>query len=211
MVKQPKKEKKISSDNFLEAFRDLGTNFVDTFKNDVVKGTGKRMIDALTENQKQDNDFSLTPGSKDFSDSSFLFQKESDLEKKYQRQIGQQIEIVKKEEKLLWSKENRETKLQVQALQQEIQQLVKASDNLAKEIEIASFQLPPETGKYHINFFERLRNLIRALRSKIQESSLWLAEWNKKAKRRNYYWGQVKKSGTKFMLSSDRQVATQTG
>jgi len=209
MTKQPKREKKFSSDSFLEAFRDLGSNFVDSFKNDVVKGTGKGIMNTLTGNQKPSSGSSSVTEKNNFSD--FLFQKEADLEKKYQRQARWQSEIAKKQEQIIYTRQDREIQLQVKALQQEIQQLTKASEQLSKEAEIASFNLPPEVGAYHLTFFERLRNLIKALKSKIQESSFWLAEWNKKAKKKNYYWGQFKKSGSKFLLSSDRNVATQTG
>jgi len=192
MAKNFKQNKKsFSSDSFLEAFRDLGNNVADTFM-------GKNTSSPSTFNNE-------------FNDSPDFYQKESELEKKYQRQARWQSEIAKKEEHVLFSRADQETKLHVQALQQEIHQLAKATNELAKEVEIASFQMPSEAGTYHINFFEKLRNLIKSLRNKIQESSMWLAEWNKKAKKKNFYWGQAKKHGTTFTLSSDRQVATQTG
>ena len=208
MIKNLKQNKKsFSSDSFLEAFRDLGNNAVDTFKNDVVRKTAKDIGGTFMGS----NVSSPSISGSEFNDFPDIYQKESELEKKYQRQARWQAEIAKKEEHVLFSRTDRETKLHVQALQQEIHQLAKATNELAKEAEIASFQIPSEAGTYHISFFEKLRNLIKSLRSKIQESSMWLAEWNKKAKKKNFYWGQFKKSGTNFMLSGDRQVATQTG
>lgn len=208
MIKNLKQNKKsFSSDSFLEAFRDLGNNAVDSFKNDVVKKTAKDISSAFTGS----NISSPGTSGNEFNDFPDIYKKESELEKRYQRQARWQAEVSRKEEHVLFSRADRETKLHVQALQQEIHQLAKATNELAKEVEVASFQMPSEAGTYHINFFEKLRNLIKSLRSQIQESSMWLAEWNKKAKKKNFYWGQFKKSGTNFMLSSDRQVSTQTG
>lgn len=190
MAKQAKKT--YSSDSFLEAFRDLGKSVVDTFT------PGPKPISGSLESGQ----------SVKFPD---IFSKEEELEEKYKKQAGWQVEIAKKQEQVIYSRKDREVQLQVQALQHEILELTKAGAELSAEVEVAAFNLPPEAGKYHINFFERLRNLIKALKSKIQESSFWLAEWNKKAQKKNYYWRQAKKSGTMFMLSGDRQVATQTG
>lgn len=209
MAKQTKRERKYSSDSFLEAFRDLGNNVVDGFKNDVVKGTGKGIADTLFGANRSVQEPSSFEGQP--SNSGNLYQREADLENKYRKQARWQAEIFKKQENILFTRQDRETKLQVQALQGEIHQLVKASNELSKEAEIASTQVTPDVGVYHINFFEKLRNLIKALRSKIQESSYWLSEWNKKSKKKNYYWGQAKKHGSSFMLHNDRQVATQTG
>lgn len=204
MAKSTKQEtkKRYSSDSFLEAFRDLGSGFVDTFKDKVINNTGKNIF-----NSSNNNLNSSAAG----TDKSESFSQEQIFEKKYHQQLQRQVETVRREEKIIYSRTERDLKLQVQALQHEIQQLVKTSNVLDKELEIASFSVPQEVGLYHIAFFEKLRILIKALRSKIQESSYWLAEWNKKAQKKNYYWGQAKKHGSSFMLHNDRQVATQTG
>jgi hypothetical protein len=207
MANQVKRDKKYSSDSFLEAFRDLGNDFVDTFKDDVVKKTGKDIIKTMTGGRPSPG--STSEESPNFADG--LYKRETDLEKKYRKQARWQAEIARKEEKILFTRQDREVKLQVQALQEEIKNLAKATGDLAREAKIASLQTPPEVGKYHISFFEKLRNLIKSLKAQIQESSIWLAEWNRKSQKRNFYWRQAKKSGTQFTLSTDRQVSTQTG
>lgn len=205
MAKSAKQEtkKRYSSDSFLEAFRDLGSGFLDTFKDKVIKDTGKNIFNSSNNN--------LNSSTNSRADNSELFSREKNFEKKYQQQTQRQVEIVRKEERIVYTRAERDLQLQVQALQHEIQQLVKASNAFDKELEIASFSVPREAGLYHIAFFEKLRTLIKALRSKIQESSYWLGEWNNKAQKKNYYWGQAKKHGSSFMLHNDRQVATQTG
>jgi len=206
MAKQTKKT--YSSDSFLEAFRDLGKAVVDGAKNDLIKKTGDNIVSSFTPGPKPISGSLESGQSVNFSD---IFSKEEELKEKYRKQARWQAEIARKQEQIVYARQDRETQLQVQALQHEIQQLVKVSGELSKEVETAAFNLPPEAGRYHINFFERLRNLIKALKSKIQESSYWLAEWNKKAQKRNYYWRQAKKQESSFLLHHDRQVATQTG
>lgn len=116
------------------------------------------------------------------------------------------------QEKILWTAEQQKTALQIEAIQEELKKLVNETEGLSREIKTAAVQAVVEPGIYHLNFLERLLELIKLIRKKIQESKTWLAEWNAYCKKkRNYYWVQVKKSGTKFMLSSERYMATQAG
>lgn len=116
------------------------------------------------------------------------------------------------QEKILWTAEQQKTALQIEAIQEELKKLVNETEGLSREIKTAAVQAIVEPGVYHLNFLERLLELIKLIRKKIQESKTWLAEWNAYCKKkRNYYWVQVKKSGTKFMLSSERYMATQAG
>lgn len=149
-------------------------------------------------------------GSELGNNSETLFQKESDLEKRYQEQL-QRSEQIRREEQILFTQKERQTQQQVKALQEEIKGLGKATGELAREAQIAAMQEAPLAGKYHVNFFERLLRMVAKLKSQVQESACWMAAWNQKAKKRNYYWRQFKKSGSKFMLSADRYSSTQAG
>jgi hypothetical protein len=187
--KSSSKGKQISkNDSFLEAFRDLGSDLASNL-------TGGFNNKPLSENNNSDR---------------LLFQKEADLEYKYRSQV-RKLENIHREEKILFSQKERVTQNQVESLKNEIKGLAKATGDLAKEAEIAAIQEAPFAGTYHVNFFERLSRIIKNLRSQVQESSMWLASWNKKASKRNSYWGQFKKSGSKFMLSADRYMSTQAG
>lgn len=196
-----------SSDSFLEAFRDLGSGVAKTAKNDLFKKGAQDIFSALSP-------FSPNPPKEEMPASpSDLWQKENELEQKYRSHFQRQ-ETVQREVKVLFTREQRETQQHVNALQQEIKKLAKATSDLAseaKEAEMSAMQNTVEVGTYHLNFFDRLRKIIASLRSQIQESSMWLSSWNKKAQKKNYYWGQFKKSGSKFMLSSDRYMSTQAG
>jgi len=209
MKTQKQNNKKTSSqDSFLEAFRDLGADITSSAKNDLGKKGAKDIFDSVFPSnqpnpQNQENkQFPFNP-----------FSVENQLEKRYQQQ-AKRTEIIRREEKILFTRQQKETQEQVTALQEEIKKLAKTTADLssqAKEAEITVMQEVPEVGTYHVNFFARLRKLIAELRSQIQESSFWLAAWNKKSQKRNYYWNQFRRSGSKFLLSSDRYVATQAG
>lgn len=193
-------------DSFLEAFRDLGSNVGTSVKEDLFKKGAQDVFGAFSP-------FGRTAAPNEENNPNAIFQREAELEKKFREQY-RQAESIRRQEQILFTSDQRETQKQVKALQEEIKNLAKATGGLAqqaKEAEISALQEAPITGKYHVNFFIRLRNIIAKLRSQIQESSIWLASWNKKAKKRNYYWGQFKKSGSKFSLSADRYMATQAG
>lgn len=193
-----------SRDSFLESFRDLGSDFYSTAKDDLVKKGSKDIFDSLLPFNRSDQ-----PS----QENNNPFPMEAELERKYRSQV-RQTEIVRREEKVLFTRQQKETQQQVVALQDEIKKLAKTTADLAseaKEAEITAMQEVPEMGTYHLNFFIRLRKLIAELRSQIQESSFWLTAWNKKSQKRNFYWNQFKKSGSKFLLSSDRYVSTQAG
>ncbi len=201
---RPNQNSAQSKDSFLEAFRDLGNDFVSTSTNDLLKAGAKDIKDAL---------FHLSQSTSQKENPDQLAWKEAELERNYRTKLRQK-EFIHREEKVLFTREQRETQQQVTSLQEEIKKLAKATSNLAseaKEAEVAAMQTLPEVGVYHVSFFDRLKKMIAELRVQIEESSLWLAAWNKKAQKRNFYWGQFKKSGSKFLLSSDRYMATQAG
>lgn len=199
---QAKKSRK-NPDSFLEVFRELGSETISTAANDLIRGGAEDLKEALWPLGAQPNR----------QNSPDLGQKEIELEKSYRSQV-RRSESLKREEKVLFSREQKETQVKVEALQEEIKSLAKAVGELAgqaKEAEISVSQNLPAVGKYHLNFFERIRKAISELRAQIQESSLWLEAWNKKSQKKNHYWKQFKKSGSKFLLSSDRYMATQAG
>lgn len=122
-----------------------------------------------------------------------------------------QAEIVRRQEKIVFSAKEQETKAKVAALQEKVKELSSATQNLAKEVKIAAVQTPVEPGVYHETFFEKLILFVKSLTKKVEDASVWLAALNSRAKKRPFYWAQVQKSGTKFMLSGERYMSTQAG
>ena len=134
-----------------------------------------------------------------------------ELEKQYWERFYHQAERIRYEEKAVYNSKEQHLTGQIRALQEELERISKATENLEQEVEIAAFQAPVEPGIYHLSFFEKLRQFIKVFRTRIEDSAAWLAAFNARSKKRNVYWAQVRKSGTMFMLSGERSMATQAG
>jgi hypothetical protein len=199
MAQVSQKQRRPAPANFLEALRDLSKGVVDEVKIQVTT--------AITSDIPQSLGISGTlEPNKSFSMAD-LKSAEQSGERKAEARFSNRLQ----EEKIVWLRAENESKAQVKSIQEEIQLMAKSVGELAHEVQIASFQAPANPGVYHKSFFSRLRSYIQALRVKVQESKHWLATQNARASKRSHYWGQVQKSGTKFMLSQERYMVTSTG
>mgnify|MGYP001607674319 CR=1 FL=1 len=187
------KQRALSDDSFLEALRDLGTGVVDSVARDVVGGVAEEAVRQT-----------LRPGEWAKVEQNAW---EKEKVEPFQREFGQ----IQQQERLLFKQSEQDTQLQIRGILEELQKLVASTDTLAEEVEVAVQQAPIDPGIYHLSFFEKLRQTIILFKKQIESSSTWLAAFNQKAKKHNYYWGQVRKSGTKYLLSQDRYVSTQAG
>ncbi|MBM3205870.1 hypothetical protein FJZ41_03430 [Candidatus Shapirobacteria bacterium] len=134
-------------------------------------------------------------------------QQKEELAQRYER-----LQTIHQQDRLIFSQKEQAKDNQIKNIQEELKKLASSIENLDQEVQKAVAQTPVETGVYHVTFFEKLKNLILLLRKQVEDSTSWLAVFNQRAKKRNpYYWAQVGKSGTKFMLSPDRNVATSVG
>lgn len=209
MTSNSKKNKRQNAynNNFLEALRGLGDGFVDSTVNDLGGGLVKDAFGQIT-GQKSSGE--LKP------DQSFDLQKAKNEARKEKadhtsREFYQDYLDLRKQERLVYSHVEQDTKLQIAAVLEELKKLALSTKGLAKQVDIAVQQVPVEPGSYHLNFFEKLRESLILLRKRLDESATWLAAFNQRSKRRNYYWGQFKKSGSKFLLSQERYMSTQAG
>jgi hypothetical protein len=151
-------------------------------------------------------------GSDQNTDQAKQFPEEVSLEEISRRREEQLRQIRRPpQEYVIFTPRQQEEQLQIKTTQEKLQEEVKKSPHpVDKEIEIAIEQKPVDPGVYHLNFFERLQQLIIA-RKKVDESATWLEVFNTRVKKRGHYWAGVGKAGTKFMLSPDRVVATSVG
>jgi len=209
MVKGPviqkgnQKKRLPSNDSFLEAIRNLGGRVVDSAIQDVVKGIPQEAINQLSGRKSGE----LKAGEQ-------LDLKE--LAAREEKEISPRVFIqdfldIRRQERIIWKQEEEKVRLQIAAILEELKKLSSTTKNLAKEVEIAAEQVPAEAGSYHLSFFEKLRQTLILIRKRIENAATWLATFNQRAKRRNFYWAQVRKSGTKFMLSQERYMQTQVG
>lgn len=196
-----KRKRPVSSDNFLEKLRELGEGLGDSVAQDVIEGVPSTAADQILGRKKSGT---LKPNEA-------LSLDEIKEREQFRHQLNKEFFRIRQEERLVFKQEEQKTRLQIKAIQEELKKLVESTKYLAKEVEIASKLEPVEPGVYHLNFFERLKQAIITFRKKIEDSASWLSLFNQRAKRRSYYWSQVRKSGTKFMLSAERYTATQAG
>lgn len=118
---------------------------------------------------------------------------------------------VKREEQIVFSAKEQETKAKVESLAAEVRKMASAVKELEDQVYVAASVSPANPGVYHETFFEKLISFVKSMTKNIKNSSVWLGTSNSRAKKNPYYWQQVKKSGTKFMLSEERYMSTQAG
>lgn len=192
------------NDNFLEALRDLGRGVVDETKSQVRQAIGDipQSFGLTSSGTLQPNEsFSLDQ----------LKQAENSGEKKAQTRFAHQLSQMREEEHTRFARQEREAKEQIKSIQQEIMSLAKSTGELTQEIQIATSQIIVNPGIYHKNFFAHLKSLIINLRKQVQSSKEWLSTHNTRSSQQSHYWSQVDKSGSKFMMSSERYTVTSTG
>jgi len=201
--KANQKKKLPSTDSFLEALRNLGGGVVDSAVNDMVKGIPHEALNQIRGKRAGE----LKAG------------QEIDLKKLATEEktetlptsFSQDFLDIRHQERIIWRQEEEKVRLQIAAILEELKKLAAATKNLAKETKVANEQVPASPGEYHISFFEKLRQTLILIRKRVEDSASWLAAFNQRAKKRNFYWAQVRKAGTKFMLSHERYMATQVG
>lgn len=114
------------------------------------------------------------------------------------------------EEKTLFDQRQKQLQKEIRELQEEIKKLVRATDNLGQNVEIAAANQVAEASYYQINFFQRIRNLIITIRQNISQSALWFESFTAKKKKRNFFWNQVKSKkggGEQYLFSNEHSAA----
>ncbi|OGG08526.1 hypothetical protein A2154_04500 [Candidatus Gottesmanbacteria bacterium RBG_16_43_7] len=190
--KPPKKVQTQFNTNVLEALKDLGS------------GVGKSMARDVTGPMANDMLASLfgTP-----------LKSSGELRPNQEVNIGQEQTYPQAPRAEIYRQPvadivERDLERQIASIRQELSQLIASVKKLDTQIEKAVSETPVEPGVYHLNFFERLKNMILLLRQQVDNSSSWLAMFTTRKKRRMGYWGMYKKHGTTFGLSSERNIAT---
>ena len=102
---------------------------------------------------------------------------------------------------------------EIKQVRAELYQVIKEMEKLGADVKEAQRAVMEEItapGIYHLNFFEKLKTLLKVLRQNIQESRNWL-EMVFARKRKRRYWFMAKKGGSMFTMSHERRLATQAG
>lgn len=205
MNSKTKQNQNYRSDNFLEAFRELGKQTANTAK-DAVTGVASDVANQLS--GKSPNQ----PSGEFNQNQSFNFEQQLlNREKESLKKARIHHEQIRRQEKLVFSRKEEQIKAQISAIQEELKKLIKEAVGLAQEVEVAVEQSIVNPGIYHLTFFDKLRQLLILLRKKVHDSRTWMHQVNARSASRKGYWGKVKQSGTKFMLSQERYMSTQAG
>jgi len=109
----------------------------------------------------------------------------------------------------VFDREEEETKNKIKELIAELKKLTAELGDMASGARKAIEEEIVHPGTYHVAFFEALKRFLVNLRKRVSESKNWLAISSQRKNKKNHFWGQVDKSGTKYMLSQERTASTQ--
>lgn len=113
----------------------------------------------------------------------------------------------------VFSMKKRQEENQVQQIHEQIKKLSKSMRKLKKEVDVAVQENIPEEsiGKQKLTFLDHIKTLIEMINRDVNRTQSWLAMYNQRSRQKSFYWGQVKKSGSSYMLSGERNIATSVG
>lgn len=208
---------KISSHaNFIEALKSTGQGIVqgtvDGVKNDLIAGGIKQATDTLFNTGAQ----SQQSQAEDFNFGEYLNSGE-DLEVKYKKmrahdKVKYEYEN-KSSETIIFNRRQEQVNKQIEEIQFELKKIAKEIVYIDQTLEVAVTQEVVDPGTYHLSYFEKLLLFLKQTRKRMQDARHWSAMHQNRSKGKSYFWNQADKKagGTKFLLSQERQVVTQTG
>lgn len=182
--------------NFIEALKSIGGQTAKSFAGDVVGGVSKDFIQTITGNS------GASPRNYESN------QEIEDRLREENQRLERHREVV---ETKVFDRKELETKTKIRVIQEELQLLVKELAGMDQQLETAIEEEIANPGTYHLNFFEKLRRFLLDLRKRVADSANWLEISNQRKAAQQGFWGNVGKSGTKYLLSQERTVATQSG
>ncbi len=213
-LNQPTKAKapaRVSNgNNFVESVRDMGSSVVKSLKNDVIKGTAQSIFDQLLGSTKTGQ----APGMEQ-NPTANLEQIIAEREAQAAEQARTQERAFhvnrQKESQVLFSFADEKVRKEIEGVRGELAMLVKTMGKVEKQIELAIMDNVTDAGVYHLNYFQKLKTWIVFMRKSLEDSSAWLSMSSGRGKRQSYFWGQVSTSGTKYSMSSERNVQMGAG
>lgn len=201
---QPKPKSVRKTVSFVEALKNIGGQTVNTLKNDVVKGTLTDGVNFLVGNGRTPSNGGEQPPS---WGNEWLPNRERDWQQEMiRRERHKEVTSIN-----VFDRNQEELKAQIKALQDQLHALAKDMDQLSYGVASAIDQEITSPGTYHLNFLEKLKNLIIQLRIQVADSKNWLELSYQRKAAQNSYWAGFGKSGTKYSLSSERAIATSAG
>jgi len=118
---------------------------------------------------------------------------------------------LRQEDQILVERRTGELRIQIKAIHEEILKATRVTAQLSQEVQIAAFQAPTSESLYELYFLERIFDFIKSFRKKIENAGVWLASANRKAQKKNRWGANYKKSGAKYLLSSEHYLQRSAG
>jgi hypothetical protein len=206
----PKPKSKFRAVSFLEAFKEnadrqpkisnRSADFLEAFK---TSAANSRVVDALPSELRPGNDFNVSEA----------FRAEEAKKQENDKRF-KEIMMAKQhedEDRQRFLKKQKEDERQIESLRESILKIAKSTQNFASEIEKAAFVAPINPGRYHVGFFETLKSTLEFAKKTLDDGVNWAHEFSKRQDKGPFFWNQVKKSGTKYMLSSERSAQMAPG
>jgi len=115
----------------------------------------------------------------------------------------------------VYSSKEKETQQKINAILEQLKTIAQKLKNIKSETQQTLNQpvQDPKSGKYYFNLFDMIKDTLNFLLTQIEtgESKNWLAIFKSRGNKTNNYWGAVKKGGSSYLLSDERQIATSVG
>ena len=189
--------------------RDMGGSVMKSLKNDVVKGTAQSIFDQLLGSAKSGNAPDL--GQNNTPDlEAFIAERENKAAEQARSQERAFHVHKAAESKVLFSYADESLRKEIDGVRQELQMLVATMGQVEATVEKAMMDNIVDGGLYHLNYFNKLKTWIKFMRKSLEDSSAWL-QLSSGRKSKGYFWTQEAKSGTKYSMSSERNVQMGAG
>ncbi len=196
-----KQRAQIKTKNVLEAINEIGSQVVDTAKNEV-KATSDEFFRQLLGQQKalqQKRSGEVSMGRP--VEINKVMSGEQEKNKKLEDQLFFERRL-HNEESQETNKKLNELRLRLQAIQEEANKIAASTVGLSQEIKIAVMQGATTASEYQINFYEDIIKTMMSFRKKIDNAVIWMQGQNKRGEKKNF-WSQYKKKGSSFLLSGE--------
>ncbi len=111
----------------------------------------------------------------------------------------------------VFSSKEIQTEKKIEHLRQELknlsQQIRRLDTNIVKAVEAPVV----DSGVYHENYLEHLKNIIHIFGLKVNQANSWLEMYQSRSKKQGVYWGMAKSKGSSFTQNNERSIATSVG
>lgn len=204
------KQKRVTApgDSFVEQIKGIGSSVTSSLKTDLVKGTANTIFDQLLGATKTGN----VPNQKspDFDFASWMENRDKQIAENAKSQERLFQAHKQRQEKVLFNLADEKINQEINEIRSELAMLVKTMGKVEKQIDNAMVENVVDAGVYHLNFFRNLKNWIIFIRKSMEDASVWI-QMSAGRRSKGYFWTQFGKSGTKYSMSSERNVQMGAG